>query len=127
MSIRGLQKAVARLPQRIAAKTGYSDETVDTEYVELESQFKNLELYAKKLHDDARKFKDSLSAMLAHQATFAETLVDVYKPVTTARYGGTSPGGATSGDELDGDATLTRSNTVSSMGSTGRGVSLAYR
>ncbi|KAJ3048716.1 hypothetical protein HK097_010269 [Rhizophlyctis rosea] len=122
MSLKGLQKAVARLPQRIAARTGYSDETVDTEYLELESQFKNLELYAKKLHDDARKFKDSLSAMLAHQATFAETLVDVYKPVTTARYGGGSPGGATtSGDELEEDSPLGRTNTVSSLGSSGRG------
>ncbi|KAJ3041439.1 hypothetical protein HDV00_009420 [Rhizophlyctis rosea] len=119
MSFKGLSKAVARLPQRIAARTGYSDETVDQEYLELESQFKNLEMYAKKLHDDARKFKDSLSATLAHQASFAETLVDVYKPVTTARYG-PAPGTGVTGEEMGGEEEggLERRGTVGSMRAT---------
>ncbi|KAJ3299224.1 hypothetical protein HK104_009689 [Borealophlyctis nickersoniae] len=103
MSFKGLAKAVARLPTRVAQRAGYAGETVDQEYNELEARFKNLEQYAVRLHDDARKFKDSLSAMLAHEASFAETLVEVYQPVTTARYGPppvrTSQEGINSGGE----------------------------
>ncbi|KAJ3163174.1 hypothetical protein HDU86_002343 [Geranomyces michiganensis] len=81
MSWKGLSKAVARLPTRLAQRTGYASETVDQEYLELESQFKRLEGMARKFTEDAKKFKDSLSAMLAHQARFAEMLVQVYRPI----------------------------------------------
>ncbi|KAI8592352.1 hypothetical protein BDZ88DRAFT_486806 [Geranomyces variabilis] len=81
MSWKGLSKAVARLPTRLAQRTGYASETVDQEYLELEAQFKRLEGMARKFTEDAKKFKDSLSAMLAHQARFAEMLVQVYRPI----------------------------------------------
>ncbi|TPX63663.1 hypothetical protein SpCBS45565_g06442 [Spizellomyces sp. 'palustris'] len=82
MSWKGFQKAVTRLPTRLAQRTGYASESVDQEYHELEAQFKHLEILAIRLSDEAKKFKDSLSAMLAHQAKFAETLMEVYQPVT---------------------------------------------
>ncbi|KAI8919993.1 hypothetical protein PhCBS80983_g01789 [Powellomyces hirtus] len=81
MSWKGFSKAVTRLPTRLAQRTGYASETVDQEYQELEAQFKRLEGLARKFHEDAKKFKDSLSAMLAHQAQFAETLVQIYRPI----------------------------------------------
>ncbi|KAI8817347.1 uncharacterized protein EV422DRAFT_508947 [Fimicolochytrium jonesii] len=88
MSWKGFQKAVTRLPTKLAQATGYASETVDDEFVALNEQFKRVELLARKLTDDAKKFKDSLSAMLAHQARFAETLVEVYRPVQAVGAGG---------------------------------------
>ncbi|RKO90168.1 hypothetical protein BDK51DRAFT_19333 [Blyttiomyces helicus] len=79
MSWKGFQKAVARLPQRIAAKAGYADETVDDEYNALEAQFKLLEASVRKLHADAQTIKDAMSACLVHQLTFANTIVDLHE------------------------------------------------
>ncbi|KAJ3094299.1 hypothetical protein HDU96_001747 [Phlyctochytrium bullatum] len=81
MSWKGFTKAVARLPQMVMAKAGYSDETVDPEFNELEERFKAFETEAKKLHEDAKKFKDALSCLLAHQASFAATLHEVYQTI----------------------------------------------
>ncbi|KAJ3104089.1 hypothetical protein HDU97_009538 [Phlyctochytrium planicorne] len=81
MSWKGFTKAVARLPQMVMAKAGYTEETVDPEFTELEDRFKAFETEAKKLHEDAKKFKDALSCMLAHQASFAATLYEVYQPI----------------------------------------------
>ncbi|KAJ3059699.1 hypothetical protein HK102_009865, partial [Quaeritorhiza haematococci] len=81
MSWKGFSKAVARLPQVLAAKAGYAEETVDPEFNDLHDRFTSLEKEAKKLNEDARKFKDNLSMMLAHQASFGGTLRDVYAPV----------------------------------------------
>ncbi|KAJ3019295.1 hypothetical protein HKX48_002240 [Thoreauomyces humboldtii] len=81
MSWKGFSKAVTRLPTRLAQRAGYASESIDQEYLELESQFKRLDGLARKFSEDAKKFKDSLSAMLAHQTRFADTLVTVYRPI----------------------------------------------
>ncbi|KAI8849479.1 hypothetical protein BC829DRAFT_391354 [Chytridium lagenaria] len=96
MSWKGFQKAVARLPQMVMSKAGYSDETIDPEFTELEERFKAFEGEARKLHEDAKKFKDALSCLLAHQASFAATLQEVYQPIGKmgSRRTSTSEGGA---------------------------------
>ncbi|KAJ3075209.1 hypothetical protein HDU98_008935 [Podochytrium sp. JEL0797] len=76
MSLKGFTKAVARLPHLVMAKSGYSTETVDPEFQDLEERFKLLDSSARKLSEDAKKFKDALSSMLSHQEVFAATLLE---------------------------------------------------
>ncbi|KAI9141961.1 BAR-domain-containing protein, partial [Paraphysoderma sedebokerense] len=78
---KGLKKAVARLPQQVLSKAGYAEETIDEEFASLEAQFTELELSTQKLHDDSKKYKEAVAAMLAHQHTFASTLLDLYSPI----------------------------------------------
>ncbi|KAJ3126232.1 hypothetical protein HK100_010358 [Physocladia obscura] len=78
MSLKGFTKAVARLPHLVMAKSGYTSETVDPEFADLEDRFKLLDTSARKLSDDAKKFKDALSSLLMHQELFAGTLLEYY-------------------------------------------------
>jgi amphiphysin len=87
MSWKGFTKAVARLPQRISAKTGYAEETVDSEFVDLYESYKGLESCVRKLHDDSKKFKDALTDMLSHQKKFAETLQEMFQPISSNKSG----------------------------------------
>ncbi|KAJ3149342.1 hypothetical protein HDU86_006977 [Geranomyces michiganensis] len=82
MSWKGFAKAVTRLPQQVARRTGHASETIDPEYDQISAKFKIVEERAKRLSSDATKLKDSLSATLAHQERFAETLVEVYTPIS---------------------------------------------
>lgn len=91
MSFKGFSKAVARLPQLMMTKTGYSEESSDPEFLDLEERLKNFDTYARKLHEDAKKFKDSLSLMLAHQDSFARELKEVYGHISGSA---SSPGGS---------------------------------
>jgi amphiphysin len=87
MSWKGFTKAVARLPQQISAKAGYAGETVDSEYIDIEDKFKGLESCVRKLHEDSRKFKDALLLMLDHQKQFAETLLEMFQPISSLKSG----------------------------------------
>ncbi|KAI9363996.1 hypothetical protein DFJ73DRAFT_480677 [Zopfochytrium polystomum] len=86
MSWKGLTKAVARLPQLVMTRAGYAEGTQDPEFTEIEENFKLFDANARKLHEDAKKFKDSLSLMLAHQESFASTLKEVYEPIVAPTY-----------------------------------------
>lgn len=79
MSWKGFVKSVNRLPARL---TKLGDTTVDEDYNILEEQFKNLEIFAGKLAEDTKTFKDSLSLMLAHQSSLADKFCEVYNPIT---------------------------------------------
>ncbi|KAL1925045.1 uncharacterized protein VTP21DRAFT_4699 [Calcarisporiella thermophila] len=78
---KGIQKAVSRLPHQFLAATGYSEETNDTEFKQLEAKFSDLERVAGRLHTDSAKYRDGIMALLNHQATIAETLVELYGPI----------------------------------------------
>ncbi|KAL2915995.1 BAR adaptor protein Hob1 [Polyrhizophydium stewartii] len=78
MSWKGFTKALARLPHQLAKSTGHSSETHDETYDVLEASFKQLETLAKQLKDDARRFRDQLGAMLAHQAGLANAFQDMF-------------------------------------------------
>ncbi|KAI8920818.1 hypothetical protein DFJ77DRAFT_425786 [Powellomyces hirtus] len=93
MSWKGFTKAVTRFPTQVARKTGHSTASTDPVYDELEAKFKRTDSLANKLSDDAIRFKDSLSAMLAHQERFGATLLDVYRPITALSAPTLSSGG----------------------------------
>ena len=82
MSWKGFTKAVGRLPAMIAKSTGGIQETKDEEFLHMEEQFKMLDSLARKLSDDTRKFKDSLSLMLHHQAELARLFTSIYAPLS---------------------------------------------
>ena len=81
MSWKGFTKAVGRLPALIAKSTGGAHETKDEEFLALQEQFKMLDTLARKLSDDTRRFKDSLSLMLHHQAELARLFTAIYAPL----------------------------------------------
>ncbi|KAJ3362651.1 hypothetical protein HDU91_003316 [Kappamyces sp. JEL0680] len=81
MSWKGFTKAINRLPAMIAKSTGASQSSVDEEFNHLEAQFKLVDVLARKLGDDTRKFKDSLSLMLYHQAELAHLFTNIYMPL----------------------------------------------
>ncbi|KAJ3129147.1 hypothetical protein HK098_002388 [Nowakowskiella sp. JEL0407] len=82
MSLKGLTKAIARLPQLIASKTGNGDD--DPVYVDLETRFKKLDSNMKRLNEDAKKFKDAMTAMLDHQHSMASTFAEFYGPIVSS-------------------------------------------
>jgi amphiphysin len=89
MSWKGFTKAMARLPQSLGTKAGYAQETLDPDFVDLEDKFKSLEQCVRKLHEDARKFKDALNMMLDHQKQYSDTLSVVYQPISSLKSGST--------------------------------------
>ncbi|KAJ3026209.1 UNVERIFIED_CONTAM: hypothetical protein HDU68_006013 [Siphonaria sp. JEL0065] len=98
----------------VMAKSGYSTETVDPEFQDLEERFKLLDASARKLSEDAKKFKDALSSMLTHQEIFAGTLLEVYQPITA--YSGSSPASA----DGSGDAAAPRRSSIKQYKETDR-------
>ncbi|KAI8904464.1 hypothetical protein EDD86DRAFT_249825 [Gorgonomyces haynaldii] len=82
MSWKGFKKAINRLPATIGKATGNISETKDEEYEQYSQQLENLYTLAKKLSEDAKKFKDSLSLMLSHQSQIADEFVQVFMSIT---------------------------------------------
>ncbi|KAI8621780.1 hypothetical protein BC830DRAFT_111125 [Chytriomyces sp. MP71] len=114
MSIKGFTKAVARLPHLVMAKSGYSQETTDPEFADLEERFKLLDNSARKLSEETKKFKDALSSLLAHQESFASTLLEVYQPITAyANLGSTAKEGSSPSGSRRGSKTYKETNQVS--------------
>ncbi|KAI9189772.1 BAR adaptor protein Hob1 [Blastocladiella emersonii ATCC 22665] len=100
MSWKGFVKAVQRLPHQVLARTGNADSTLDEEFEVLNAQFEALNEAASALQGDATKFKKAVETMLAHQHSFATTLLEVFSPIAAGT--GASPvpsadGGTTSG------------------------------
>eukprot|EP00158_Paraphelidium_tribonemae_P002864 Partr_v1_DN25735_c0_g1_i2_m74576 putative Actin-associated protein len=81
MSWKGLKKAVNRLPHMLQAKTGSAEETVDEEFDFWSDQLTELDQLSGRLHDSATKYKLALTAMLKHQQSFAQTLLECYEPI----------------------------------------------
>lgn len=83
-------------------------ETKDDEFEHLAVQASDLETLAKKLWDDAKRFKDSLSLMLAHQAAISEAFVAVLDHI---KYTETKNGGLNNEDNpKDASSVLDREN-----------------
>ncbi|KAG0359558.1 hypothetical protein BG005_000597 [Podila minutissima] len=78
MSWKGFTKAVSRLPHTLSTKTGIRDETTDYEFKELNTRFTNCEKTTTVFLADICKYRDSVTAMLNHQAEFGIALAEVY-------------------------------------------------
>ncbi|EGF82107.1 hypothetical protein BATDEDRAFT_2765, partial [Batrachochytrium dendrobatidis JAM81] len=96
MSWKGFQKAVARIPHQLAKSSGHASETKDDEYEVYDASFKQLDTLARQLATEARKFKDSLSIMLTHQAGVACCFQEMF--ASFADEGSTKPDGGFSND-----------------------------
>lgn len=81
MSWNGIGKGIARIPQVLSTKAGYSHQTVDGEYSEMETMFNKIDTSATKLLEEARRYKDSLSASFEYQKGIASTFYQLYSPI----------------------------------------------
>ncbi|ORY01847.1 BAR-domain-containing protein [Basidiobolus meristosporus CBS 931.73] len=82
MSWKGFKKAVERLPSQMMSKVGRIEETVDPELKRLVDHFSQLEAAAIRLNADAIKYRDSIVSLLDTQASFGNSLVDLYNPIS---------------------------------------------
>ncbi|KAL7321437.1 BAR adaptor protein Hob1 [Mucor circinelloides] len=76
MSWKGFQKAMSRLPHQIMSKKG--DVTRDEGFIQLETRFIETTKMADRLRAEAQAFRDSVSALLTHQAEMASYLSVIY-------------------------------------------------
>lgn len=72
-----------RLPQLVKSKAGFlgGEKTSDHDYTDLERHFAELEREAKKLNEDATRFKDSTIALLNAQCSLGGYLQELYTPL----------------------------------------------
>lgn len=73
--MKGVAKAMARLPHTFSSKFSKETVTVDEEFDALAARFSALDAAADKLVSSACKAKDALTSLLQHQLLFAETMV----------------------------------------------------
>ncbi|KAK9471719.1 BAR domain-containing protein [Dipodascopsis tothii] len=82
MSWKGIQKSVARAPQNMRQKLNIGQHTKDAVFIDAERRFKELEQETKKLHDESRKYFESINSMLTHQIEFSKAIEEIYKPIS---------------------------------------------
>jgi amphiphysin len=82
MSFRGLQKSVVRAPQQFRAKFNIGDHTADNVYTDAERRFQELEKETKQLHDESKRYFESINSMLQHQIEFSQAMTEIYKPIS---------------------------------------------
>ncbi|KAF9431759.1 hypothetical protein BGZ76_011735 [Entomortierella beljakovae] len=80
MSWKGLTKAVSRLPHTLSTKTGIRDATNDYEFKDMNDRFTECEKATTSLVTEVCKYRDSVTALLNHQAEFGIILAEVYDP-----------------------------------------------
>ncbi|KAF9357048.1 hypothetical protein BGX34_009621 [Mortierella sp. NVP85] len=80
MSWKGFTKAVSRLPHTLSTRTGFRDATTDVEFQEMNKKFTECEKAATTLLDEVCKYRDSVTALLNHQAEFGIVLSEIYDP-----------------------------------------------
>lgn len=82
MSLKGIQKSIARAPQTFKAKFNIGDNTKDPVYIDAERRFQQLEKETKKLHDESKKYFEAINGMLNHQIEFSKAMTELYKPIS---------------------------------------------
>ncbi|KAI0472576.1 BAR domain-containing protein [Xylariaceae sp. FL0804] len=82
MSFRGFQKSVVRAPQQFKAKFNIGEHTKDAVFIDTERRFQELETETKRLHDESKKYFDSINGMLDHQIEFSKAMTEIYKPIS---------------------------------------------
>ncbi|KAG4302552.1 hypothetical protein PCANB_001165 [Pneumocystis canis] len=82
MSWKGFQKAVMRAPQQIKGKLNIGENTIDQIYIDIESQFKELEQKLRRLSNNAKRYIEAISGVLDYQLQFSEIIEEIYKPIT---------------------------------------------
>jgi len=82
MSFKGFQKSLTRAPQQFKQKFNIGEHTKDAVYIDAERRFQELETETKKLHDESKKYFESINGMLSHQIEFSQAMTEVYKPIS---------------------------------------------
>ncbi|WPH02545.1 Hypothetical protein R9X50_00541000 [Acrodontium crateriforme] len=82
MSWKGFTKGAVRAPQSIKQRFNMGDITKDAIYIDAERRFADLERETKKLHDESKKYFQSINDMLDHQIEFSKACAEIYKPIS---------------------------------------------
>ncbi|KAI7212120.1 BAR-domain-containing protein [Hortaea werneckii] len=82
MSWKGLTKAVQRAPHRVLVAAHRVEETKDDVYDDAQLRFKELEKDTAKLHNESKKYFESIHGMLDHQIGFSRAIAEIYKPIS---------------------------------------------
>ncbi|KAH8198560.1 hypothetical protein TruAng_007292 [Truncatella angustata] len=82
MSFKGFTKSVTRAPQQFRAKFNLGETTKDPIYIDAERRFKELETETKRLHDESKKYFESINGMVSHQIEFSKAMAEIYKPIS---------------------------------------------
>ncbi|RMZ35038.1 hypothetical protein D0859_00773 [Hortaea werneckii] len=82
MSLKGLTKGFKRAPHRLLVATHRIEETHDEVFTDAELRFKHLEAQTKKLHNESKKYFESIHGMLDHQIGFSRAIAEIYKPIS---------------------------------------------
>ncbi|RPA87959.1 reduced viability upon starvation protein [Ascobolus immersus RN42] len=82
MSWKGFSRSVVRAPQSIKQKFNIGETTKDLVYIDAERRFEQLEKETKNLHDQSKKYFESINSMLQHQIGFSQAITEIYKPIS---------------------------------------------
>ncbi|KAI6787376.1 hypothetical protein KC332_g18600, partial [Hortaea werneckii] len=82
MSLKGFTKGFKRAPHRLLVATHRIEETHDEVFTDAELRFKHLEAQTKKLHNESKKYFESIHGMLDHQIGFSRAIAEIYKPIS---------------------------------------------
>ncbi|KAF2422729.1 BAR-domain-containing protein [Tothia fuscella] len=82
MSWKGFQKTVVRTPQTVKARFNMGEISKDAIYIDAERRFQELETETKKLHDESKKYSDSINNILTHQIEFSKACAEIYRPIS---------------------------------------------
>ncbi|KXT06149.1 hypothetical protein AC578_1320 [Pseudocercospora eumusae] len=82
MSWKGFVKGAQRTPQTFKQRFNMGDITKDAIYIDAERRFADLEKETKKLHEESKKYFDSINGMLDHQIEFSKACKEIYQPIS---------------------------------------------
>ncbi|KAG8626243.1 hypothetical protein KVT40_005188 [Elsinoe batatas] len=82
MSWKGFSKGALRAPQTFKQRFNMGDITKDHFYIDAERRFDELETETKKLHEESKKYFQSINGMLDHQIEFAKACAEIYQPIS---------------------------------------------
>ncbi|KAF2759063.1 BAR-domain-containing protein [Pseudovirgaria hyperparasitica] len=82
MSWKGFTKGITRAPQTVKSRFNIGEISKDPIYIDAERRFQELEQETKKLHDESKKYFDSINGMLSHQIEFSRAIAEIYKPIS---------------------------------------------
>ena len=73
--MKGIGKALSRLPHTVTSQFKKENITVDEVFDPLAIKYAALDEQSKKVIEQASKFKDSLTGLISHSGLFADTMV----------------------------------------------------
>lgn len=83
MSWKGFQKSVARAPQQIRRKVHKGEyDTDDALFDDVLRRFESIEHHTKKLHEESRRYKETVNGIFQHQIEYIQAIEHLSGPIS---------------------------------------------